>query len=160
MPPSRHHRYLDGLGGWLILVMLGMIFTPIGIGVTMARLYPTIFHLERWQQLTMPGNATYHPLWMPILLFELVYNALVIVLCIFVTVLFFQKRYVWPRCYIALLVLIVAGLIIDAILVQQIPAAAAQAVFSLRDIFGGLVRAAVWIPYTLVSIRVRVTFRY
>jgi hypothetical protein len=160
LPPSHRHHSLDGIGGWLILVMIGLLFRPFLHAVLVVRLWPTIFHLGTWHRLTIPGGAAYHPLWMPVLLFELVFNCVEAILSTFVLILFFQKRVIWPRWFVALLLVALVGIIVDTILAQQIPAAAHHGEAAIKSVFQAAFASAIWIPYALVSQRVRATFRY
>src|SRR5204862_3805174 len=125
-----------------------------------AVLAPSIFNLDTWQKLTHIGQPAYHPYWMPTLLFELVFNSLIFVYSILLLVLFFKRRAAWPRCYIGFFVITVCGLVIDYALGTQIPAAAGSLGDSIKTLGQSLFAAIIWIPYCLVSKRVKATFRF
>jgi hypothetical protein len=82
------------------------------------------------------------------------------ILSTFVLILFFQKRVIWPRWFVALLLVALVGIIVDTILAQQIPAAAHHGEAAIKSVFQAAFASAIWIPYALVSQRVRATFRY
>jgi len=159
-PPSLHHRDLEGIGGWLILVAIGLCVRPFVFLTGVIRLYPTIFHRGPWDRLTLIGQSAYHPYWMPALLFELIYNLLAGVLSILLVVLFFQKRAVWPRCYVILMTGMALCVLFDHVLAMQIPAAATHSGGFMKAVVPTLFGAAIWIPYALTSQRVKATFRY
>ena len=52
----------SGLGGWLILPMLGLIFLPIKLGAMLATIYYPIFSEGYWEVLTTPESEAYHAL--------------------------------------------------------------------------------------------------
>ncbi len=160
LPPPLTPRSLEGIGGWLLLVAFGLLVRPITFLVANFQIYPSVFNLENWQGLTQIGQANYHPFWMAILLFELTYNTLAFIFCLLLLVLFFKKRAAWPRCFIAFFIFVVSGLLIDLLLAHQIPATAALAGESTKSLVHWLGAAAIWIPYSLKSKRVKATFRF
>lgn len=64
----------SGIGGWLILVTLGLIISPIRAGHLLLTTYFSIFSNGAWETLTMPESEAYHALWAPLLIFEVVGN--------------------------------------------------------------------------------------
>ena len=151
---------LNGIGGWLILVAITLLLRPLGylkIGFT---LLPTILSTGTWRSLTDPIESTYNPWWAPSLLFELFFNILAFVFCLLLIALFFGKRAVWPRAFVLYLIINLVGVILDTCLMDQIPSAAEPITKSMVEIGGMALAAAIWIPYALVSKRVKATFRY
>ena len=51
-----------GLGGWLILVGLGVVLTPIRILATYIPIYKPIFEDGTWEALTTVGSEAYNPI--------------------------------------------------------------------------------------------------
>jgi transglutaminase-like putative cysteine protease len=151
MPPS-------GLGGWLLLVALGVVVSIFRLARDMLGLLPS-FTTDAWIAVATEGGSAYHPLWGPLLLFELVGNAAWLTGYGVLAVLFLQRRSSAPHVFIAVAVggLLLTGL--DLMLAGMIPKAA-QSV-SAKD-WGGLVRqglsAVIWTSYFLRSRRVRATF--
>jgi transglutaminase-like putative cysteine protease len=160
LPPPATLRPMEGIGGWLILVAIHHFLRPIMFFGALVMLFPTTLDLEAWRLLTEPGQAGFHPTWKPALLFALLYNAICFIGSIFLLVLFFQKRAAWRRWYIVFLIVVVAGVGLDTHFVQQIPAARGALAGDIRDFVQVIVAAAIWIPYCLVSKRVKSTFRY
>ena len=65
----------NGLKGWLILPMLGLILTPIRLSIALVTIYAPIFTNGIWNVLTNPNNEAYHKLWAPLLIFEVIGNS-------------------------------------------------------------------------------------
>lgn len=151
---------LEGIRGWLILVAIHHIVRPITFIYVFVTLFPTVFHVEGWRLLTQPGNPAFHPYWAPVLLFELLFNALGLIFSLLLLVLFFLKRAVWPRSYAALFVILFVGVCLDLFLAQQIPATKGMQAGDIRSIIQLVVAGAIWIPYCFVSKRVKATFRF
>jgi hypothetical protein len=159
MIPEHKERSYKRIGGWLILLGIALVISPIKVGITLVKdLWPAISN-DTWTVLTTPGSNAYHPLWAPLLIFEIVGNTGTIVLCLITLWFFFQKSRVTPQLIIAFLVInliLVAG---DSFLSNMIPAVAQQSgPGSARELARSVIGAAIWIPYCLRSKRVKATF--
>ena len=157
-PPPLLDQNLNGLGGWLILPCLGLIAGPIRLVITMGKSIGT-FSLWKWHALTTSGGVSYNPLWGPLLTFELLGQISILILDFFVLVLFFQKHRLFPRWFIALLVLNAAFVLGDMVgahfLGVSSPTSAAR---HLQNIMSAVIGCGIWIPYMCVSQRVKATF--
>ena len=151
MPPS-------GLGGWLVLVAIGLGFSVLRVGRTLWDSLAS-YTTEPWLALTSVGSADHHPLWAPALLFGLVANIGLLIGYGLTAVLFFKRRSSLPGVYIVMMTTGFAFAGLDIALTNAIPAAAQS--LTHKD-WGGLVRGGVswliWTAYFLRSGRVRMTF--
>jgi hypothetical protein len=145
-----------GFGGWLILPMLGLIITPFRMLFQFVQELLPIFTGPAWHTVTTPGTGAYHPMWAPLLLFELIGNTALFAFTLVVLVQFFRKSRLLPKLYIIWLLSLVVVQGADWILGAQIPTVAEQNDF--KELFRAIVGAAIWIPYFSVSKRVRNTF--
>ncbi len=149
----------EGLGGWLILICLGLFFTIISIASLLSTTYIPFFFDGTWEILTTPGSEVYHELFGPILIYEMVGNTLIMLLAGTLIYLFFTKSPFFPKLAIAYFAgnLLFVGL--DLVLVGLIPAVAASGgMESIQALIRSMVGAAIWIPYMLFSKRVKNTF--
>ena len=148
-----------GIGGWLILPLIGLIFTPIAAVVSLWTQYLPIFTQGIYERLTDPAFQNYHPLWGPALILELIAQIIFAAGSIWALVLLFRKSQLFPSVMIAFYALNVAYLAADTWLASQIPMLRAM---NLGEIGGrlviGLIAAAIWIPYMRISKRVKNTF--
>jgi len=149
----------DKIGGWLILVAIGLIIAPLRILLfTLKDIFP-VFAPQTWSVLTTPGSEAYHPLWAPLLIGELVGNLFFVFLGIVLVVLFFQRRKIVPKLVIIYLVTNLGFVIADAYVATLIPIVAQQDNTStVKEIVRGVVSAAIWTPYFLISKRAKGTF--
>lgn len=150
----------EGIGGWLILVVIGMVVSPIRIALLLTQIHLPMFSDGTWAQLTTPSTEVYHGLWAPLIIFEVAGNLVVMLLGLAALVLLLMKSRHTPTMTIAWLLTAVVFGIADFVLADQIPLIAAQPldVESAREIARSIVAAAIWIPYFLVSKRVKATF--
>lgn len=147
-----------GLGGWLIVVGIGLVVAPVRIAVACVQTYVPLFQNGAWQLLTTPGTGTYHPLWAPVLLGELLVNLGFFAAFLVLIFLFVRRARMFPRLYIAVLALNLAFLFVDALLLDSLAASGSQTETVWTPLLQGLASAAIWIPYMLRSRRVRNTF--
>ena len=149
----------EGIGGWLILPMLGLIFSPIASLVGLMTQNIPAFTEGHFARLTNPASPNYHPLWAPLLILEPIGTITIGVMAVFGLVLMFRKSRSFPRFMIILYSVTMAYAIVDSLLAYQIPLVVAQ---GSPQLLGQVARAclvaAIWIPYMRVSKRVKNTF--
>lgn len=148
-----------GLGGWLILISIGLFVTPIRLAISLYNDFLPIFTTGSWQIVTTPGSESYHHLWAPLIIFEIGGNIFFIIFDIILISLFFAKSYRFPILYMAFLalnLLFVAG---DFFFADLIPDVATEDnADSIKELTRSIMGVIIWIPYCLVSKRVKNTF--
>ena len=149
-----------GLGGWLILVAIGLFISPIRLAVTMMNDLLPIFQLEGyWDFLTTPESEVYHRLWGPLIVFEIIGNAFFIICSIILIFLFFTKSHRFPTLMIVFIASNFLFVISDFFLADLIPAVASEDDGEfVKEVFKTITSAMIWIPYLLSSKRVKNTF--
>lgn len=158
-PPIDASERLTGIGGWLILLAIGLLLRPVGYLKGLYDLMPTMLKTDPWRALTDPIESGFHAWWAPALLYELFFNLASLVFCLLLIALFFRKRAAWSRCFALFLVVTILGSGLDVFLVDHIPAAAEPFSKSFREIGILAAAAAILIPYVFRSKRVKATFR-
>ena len=159
-PPPLMAEGPQGLGGWLVLVGIGLcvgvLWRPISIGYN----WEGFFSQPTWQLVAIPGGENYHPLYGPLLIFEVLGNTVVFGLNVLALCLFFSKRRQFPKVFIAYLATNAGFLLIDEIAGNAIPSVAAAAGHdgSRKELFRALFQALLWGTYMLKSRRVKATF--
>lgn len=150
----------QAIGGWLILVLIGLTLTPVRIGWALIHTYVPIFTNDAWHRLTTPGSARYHPLWGAVISIEVAGNFLILLLALVTLWFFLKKSRYTPRMMVAMYVFGLVFVVIDHFLAQQIPFIAARPLSSdtSQEMFRTIVAAVIWVPYFLVSKRVHSTF--
>src|SRR5262245_45842957 len=154
--PSSHPA---GLGGWLILVAIGLIVSPIRILAFIVQTSVPPFRDGAWAILTTPGSEAYHALWAPLLIFELLGNVGFIVAQVSLLVLFFKRSRNFPRIYVWVVLINLPFILLDAwlgsfVITDEPMIDPTTAVELTRSVIG----IAIWVPYMRLSKRVRNTF--
>ncbi len=123
------------------------------------RTVPEIFSTETWANLTTQGSVAYHPLWAPLIIGDILINCGLLLVWFYVAYLFFTKSKHFPIWFICLadfylLYVVVANFGIKQFL-TSLP------IFNLetaKRMMSAVIMAAIWVPYLLVSKRVKATF--
>lgn len=150
---------LKGLGGWLILVGIGVVIAPIKLLVTYIPLYKPLFEDGTWEALTSVSSPTYNALWGPLLVGEGAYNSLMAAASIYLVYLFFTKHYLFPKLYIAIVAASLVFIPLDAWLITKIlPAEPMFDPETAKEFMSVLIVGLIWVPYMCISRRVKATF--
>ena len=121
--------------------------------------YVPIFTEGYWEIMTTPGSEGYHPLWAPVLTFEIIGNTLFILSGIVLVILFFTKSHRFPKLLIAFYATNLLFIALDLVWASGIPAVSAMDnTDSIKELVQAIAKCAIWIPYMLVSKRVKNTF--
>ncbi|WP_052501606.1 protein kinase domain-containing protein [Thiomicrospira microaerophila] len=148
-----------GLGGWLIIVGLGVVITPLYTLIHFIESNKVFLEDGVWELLTIEGSEYYVEGIKGLLIFETLLNIGLISAHTWLIYLFFSKNYRFPVVFIILWTLPFVYL----------PAYAwyAAEVLQLEDVFDSdtvsailksVIYALIWIPYMVLSERVRQTF--
>lgn len=150
---------VSGLGGWLILVQIGLYTTVIMLLVQLFVFTLPSFGADIWNSLTLKDSDLYHPLWAPVLLFETAYNICFLGFCIYILFMFYGKKSILPRLMMIFYGASLMVTIVDMVLLYQIPLfREINSGDGFKDLFRATLIAAIWIPYFLKSERVKNTF--
>ena len=149
----------SGLGGWLILPAIGLVIMPFRVGAILLQIFVPIFTDGTWEILTTPGSDQYHPLWAGLIIFEFLGNLGFIIAGIALVSLFFSKSRLFPKTYIAFLLINLCFILIDAWLGSFV--ITDEPMFdpdTTKELVRSLVAVVIWVPYMMFSKRVRNTF--
>lgn len=152
-------KELKGLGGWLILVGIGVVIGPIRLLAVFIPLYFPMFSDGTWAALTTPSSAVYTPYFGAMLIAEMCFNSLMLLACLFLVFLFFTKNHLFPKVYIGIIAASLIFIPLDAWVVTAV--FPDQSMFdpdTLKEFGRTLIAAVIWVPYMLVSKRVKATF--
>jgi Protein of unknown function (DUF2569) len=157
--PSPVQPALVGLRGWLALVGFGLVVAPVRLSIDIFRTYAPIFRDDTWSALTTPASEAYNPLWATLLTFEILIGVIFVAALLLLLALFFKRSRLFPTVFIATLLADPVVVLIDAwlgsfILVDETVLDPA----TTQELGRLVVRAIIWVPYALVSERVRNTF--
>ncbi len=156
---ENEEKNLEGIGGWLILVAIGIIVTPIRLIMLIMSTYSEIFSTGVWEALTTQGGDAYSPLWAPILIGEVLINCGMLLVMLYMAYLFFSKKVVFPKWYIGLAVASLVFIIADAFAIKLVlPNEPVSATDTIKELMRSLVMVVVWVPYMIISKRVKATF--
>ena len=150
---------LKGLGGWLILVGIGVVVNPIRLLITYIPIYKPVFKDGTWVALTTAESELYNPYWAPLLIGEIAFNAIIVVVSLYLIYLFFSKHYLFPKVYIGIVVASLIFIPFDAWIVTKIfPDEPMFDPETTKEFIRTLIAGVIWVPYMLISKRVRATF--
>jgi hypothetical protein len=135
---------LEGISGWLILIAISLVFTPFTIVRNAISIdLPALSHG------TLGGSLGG-------LLF-LVKDVAILSALILLNWLFYTKNRLFPKLMIAFhLGLLGIHVLEHVALAASLPQSAVRSLS--RPVFGSLLSCAIWIPYLLISRRVKATF--
>lgn len=140
------------IGGWLILIAIGLCITPIRILFDLIKEENNFFNEAVWDALIRMENWSLFTLFA----FELSFNIVFIFFSLMLIVHFFQRRTTVPILISFFYGVSFAVILIDALAASYLTESKLED--SFMDILRGLLAAAIWIPYFQYSERVKSTF--
>lgn len=148
-----------GLGGWLWLVAIGLVHSSVRLLTFLVPTFVRIFRDGAWAILTTPGSEASHPLWAPLLVFELVGYIGFMLATLWLLVLLFKRSRTFPRLYIWVALLNLPFILVEAWLGSFVLTDAPMIdPDTAKELVRSIVTIAIWVPYMRVSRRVRNTF--
>jgi len=156
LQPGSSDSHLNGLGGWLLLIGLSIVISPINILRGIAE-SASAYSLSSWHTLTNPSGGAYHSLWAPLLIFDLLANLTLLGCSILLVMLYFKKRRIFPKLYVAFLLSNAFILLADHFGTQLLDRQT-SGIDDTRSVARALAACMIWIPYMLQSRRVKATF--
>jgi uncharacterized membrane protein YhdT len=149
----------DKIGGWLYLVAIGIAISPFRLLASYKQTVLAVFSNGGWENATTIGSAAYHPLWAPLLVTELVVNALMSATWIYMNYLFFSKKKGLPKWYVSAMLFTLAFMIFDMLMVQVVrPDSPLMDPDDAKELARLVIGICIWVPYMLTSDRVKRTF--
>ncbi|MEI8247605.1 MAG: DUF2569 domain-containing protein [Lentisphaerota bacterium] len=151
-----------GIGGWLLLPSIGLgVMSCVRIdGITKMLLS---FSPGNWKALTDPASPGYHWAWGPVMVSGLVIEVILLVLGIVLLVLLFRRKKFFPKLIIAYYLLDVVSVVgctfaVAVISMKQFQFSELFSPENCRQVLNGSIWAFIWIPYFIMSKRVKNTF--
>ncbi|NQV00094.1 MAG: DUF2569 domain-containing protein [Parcubacteria group bacterium] len=154
-----------GLGGWLILVVIGLFIT---VFLEAYNTYDSIilFMDGTIKVLINPISELYIPGYFSVLKFEFIVGILFLVFAVYLVFLFFKKSKKFPKYYIFFLIVLVIYTIIDYVILSSLTISSNE----IKQIFNEVLSeqeteigrivivAIIWVLYITKSKRVKATF--
>ena len=157
--PKGLQKSIPHLGGWLIVVGIGLFAAPLRICVQALGAFLPLFQDNTWASISTPGIATYRPILASMIVIELTLNVALILASIVLIVLFFSKRRIFPKLFIWVTLGSLGIIVLDAVAMYILmPERGLLSADTSHEIARSLLVALVWVPYMMVSRRVRATF--
>lgn len=141
----------EKINGWLVLVAIGVIVTPIRVLVQIIQT-DSFFNDNVWGNMMSQGTG-----FSAFLLFEFVYNITYFAFSIMVVVLFFQRRSSLPTIITIGYIVTFVMLVVDEFIANQMAIGSPEPV-AWKDITRALITVVIWVPYFHYSERVKNTF--
>lgn len=159
---SREHNPPSGIGGWLILPAIGVIWSPISWALYLVQVSQELFSERMWIILTDRTSSLYQPLWPATRGFEVIGALALLALTIQIAFNFFRCRRKLP----GLIILGYLGSFLFAwilVILWSLPSMTDHIDLNElgainRNAMRATIAVLVWVPYFTFSKRVRATF--
>lgn len=152
-------NHLKGLGGWLIIVAIGITLSPFVVAIQLYQIYQPLFENGSFVMLTDPVYTSYIPNVETLIYTEILINGLLILASLYLIYLFYTKHHFFPKLYIILAVFYPLFLFADSWAVNFVMPN--EAIFdkeTISQIARATLSAIIWTSYLLMSERVKNTF--
>lgn len=152
-------KSVSGLGGWLILVGIGLCLRPFFMLAALVEIYASVFADGVWELLTDPSLPSYVPGIRVLTVGEICINVLMMLFWIWLIVLFFRKKYQFKQYFVIGLIATPVIIILDSWFASMVfPAEVMFDKETMKDIIRSSSYAIIWVSYIKISKRVKNTF--
>ncbi len=156
-PPAVMERSYPNIGGWLIIIGIGLVISPI---ISLVSLIGDGYLGDRLWQITFNAQfVDYNPAQGALVYLEGFWLLSIFISSVLLLMLFFEKRTSFPKTFIFILI---ADIVITIIITVGVYNTGLDKSLTwseiFTDMFGSIVRGCIWIPYFLISQRVKGTF--
>ncbi len=156
------NRNLEGIGGWLILVLIGLIISIITSAYA-AWEYDIKSLIEKSLYVCLdPQSELYNLFVIPTLIYELFINIGSVLVSIVLLILLFKKKKKFPKVFCIFNIVYIFLFIIDNVLAIKMQKAYNQDVsysgVLSSDVIRQLIPTIIWVNYMIRSERVKNTF--
>ncbi|WP_223669757.1 DUF2569 domain-containing protein [Kangiella shandongensis] len=152
-------NHLKGIGGWLILVAIGVTLSPFILVADAYSTYKDLFSIGSFELLTDPSSPSYIPHFGALIYGEIIINGLFILLGLVLIYLFYSQHHHFPLLYMILAIATPTFLLVDAWAAAKVlPQMEMFDEETTRLLTRSIITVAIWVPYMLVSERVKQTF--
>jgi hypothetical protein len=147
------------IGGWLIVIAVALAFSLMQ---NLTQLPQVLGALGGpiWIRLTTPASPLYHPYWKIAIIYAAITGCFYVVMNVVMLILFFARRRLFTKLTVALIPTIFILSLAGYYFVGLIPGVAERPAHITNGhlLIGKFVALHIWIPYLLVSKRVKQTF--
>jgi hypothetical protein len=148
-----------GIGGWLILIAIGLVADLLQVSNGMLQMIKLI-EGPAWTRLTDPTSRAFHPYFKTAIIYQAVAACFFLIITLTAVMLFFGRRRLFPKFFVVTVPLAFVVSFVGHYLWGQIPVIANTPAHATTGwvLAGHFIALHIWIPYFLVSKRVRRTF--
>ena len=156
---NKSDEELTGLGGWLVLLGLGLVGSLTKNAYELLGTYVPLFLSGRWAAMTAPEGETYNPDLAAFAVFEAGALTALLALNAYTLFQFFTRKRAFAKTLILLLVVSLAFSIADIVaFAALLPGRVVFDDATAATLVGGVVSLLVWGVYVRRSRRVKLTF--
>ncbi len=147
------------IGGWLVLVAIGLVLNPIRLIVTLFTTHVPIITGDSWTLLTTESSQYYISRFGPLLIAEIIGNLLCLVLSLYLLRLFFNRQQSFPKWYIRTMLFYIVFIMLDSLAVSIIvPNVSFLDKDTVLSILACVFALSIWGTYLIKSQRSQRTF--
>ena len=147
-----------GLGGWLILVGIGVVINPINQIYQFNLIYKDTIGAVYWKFLITPNSESYIPYLQPLIISELIGCVIFTIASLYIIYLFFKEKKLFPKFFCYFMFFIALWVYVDAFFAMLVFPDEPLDSETIREMIQVIIVCSIWIPYMLVSKRVAATF--
>ena len=147
------------IGGWITVIGISIVIQPFSILFTMLSQSGSIYYTKSGWDLLNDHSGMMIAGYRALLLFEMLFNVMLVCFSILLNFLFFKKRDSFPMLYSIYLGGNLVFIIVDTAAAYSLYGASGISYdYQLNQIVRQMIQSGIWIPYLNKSARVRRTF--